>query len=72
LLILDEATSELDSQSEAIIKSAIEQIAGEVTILIVAHRSSIVMNSDITYVIENGSIADLMAANGPFNNMSNE
>jgi ABC-type multidrug transport system fused ATPase/permease subunit len=58
LLILDEATSELDSQSETIIKSAIEQMAGKVTVLIVAHRSSIVMQSDVVYVLQDGKVAE--------------
>jgi ATP-binding cassette, subfamily B, bacterial MsbA len=75
LLILDEATSELDSRSETLIKNAIDQVAGDMTVLIVAHRSSIVMSSDIVYllqdgsVIEHGSPSELVDAGGVFASM---
>jgi ABC-type multidrug transport system fused ATPase/permease subunit len=72
LLILDEATSELDSRSEKLIRDAIDQVAGEITVLIVAHRSSIVMRSDTVYVLGNGTIIEhgspkhLLASGGAF------
>jgi ABC-type multidrug transport system fused ATPase/permease subunit len=78
LLILDEATSELDSRSENLIKTAIEKVAGDITILIVAHRSSIVMQSDLVYVlgegrvVESGSPQELLASNGVFSSMRSD
>jgi ABC-type multidrug transport system fused ATPase/permease subunit len=78
LLILDEATSELDSRSESLIKSAIDRVAGDMTILIVAHRSSIVMQSNLVYVLEEGRVVEsgspqeLLASNGVFSLMRSD
>ena len=47
LLILDEATSNLDSENEKKILKAIEDLHGEITILIIAHRLSTIKNADI-------------------------
>ena len=55
LLLLDEATSALDSQSELLIQQAINDIARETTIVIVAHRLSTIANADYIYVMENGT-----------------
>lgn len=56
LLILDEATSNLDSENEKRILKAIDDLKGEMTILIVAHRLSTISNADIVYTIENGAM----------------
>ena len=58
LLLLDEATSALDSQSEMLIQQAINDIARETTIVIVAHRLSTIANADYIYVMENGTIVE--------------
>jgi len=58
LLVLDEATSSLDSQSEHQIQKAIEKIAQETTILVVAHRLSTIKNSDHIYVLSGGRIVE--------------
>jgi ATP-binding cassette subfamily B protein len=58
LLILDEATSSLDTQSERLIQQAIESIAQETTIIIVAHRLSTITSADYIYVLEKGRIIE--------------
>lgn len=58
LLILDEATSNLDSVNEKRILDAIEELHGEVTILIIAHRLSTIRNADYIYLIEDGVIKE--------------
>ncbi len=59
LLILDEATSSLDSQSEKLIQEAIEAIAGKrTTVVVVAHRLSTIVNADHIYVIDEGRVIE--------------
>ena len=58
LLILDEATSALDSESELKIQETIEGLKGKVTVLVIAHRLSTVINSDKLLVLENGEITE--------------
>jgi ABC-type multidrug transport system fused ATPase/permease subunit len=58
LLILDEATSSLDSESEIMIQRSIENIAKETTILVIAHRLSTIINSDFIYVLKKGVIIE--------------
>ena len=53
-LVMDEATSSLDGETEQAIVSAINQLSGDITILIIAHRLSTIENCDIVYRIENG------------------
>jgi subfamily B ATP-binding cassette protein MsbA len=72
ILILDEAASALDAESERLVQEAIEKLQGGRTILVVAHRLSTVMKANYIYVIERGSIVEsgtreqLMAMNGRF------
>lgn len=56
LLILDEATSSLDAESENNIKNAIESLRGSITILVISHRLATVRNADIIYILDNGNI----------------
>lgn len=58
ILILDEATSSLDNESEALIQKAIMELKGKITVLIIAHRLSTVINSDKLIVLENGKIIE--------------
>jgi len=58
VLILDEATSSLDSISEKLIQEAIEKIAEETTVVVVAHRLSTVVHSDYIYVLEEGRLVE--------------
>jgi ABC-type multidrug transport system fused ATPase/permease subunit len=72
ILMLDEAASALDAESERLIQAAIENLQGGPTILIVAHRLSTIMKADQIHVLEQGRIVesgtreDLLALNGRF------
>ena len=56
VLILDEATSSLDSKAEKNIQKSIENIQGKLTLVIIAHRISTLKNVDTIVVIEKGAI----------------
>tara|TARA_B100001559_G_C16410896_1_gene580340 strand:- start:569 stop:1156 length:588 start_codon:yes stop_codon:yes gene_type:complete len=58
ILILDEATSSLDSESEQKVKNAIDNLVKDRTVIVIAHRLSTIINSDKILVFENGSIID--------------
>ena len=58
LLILDEATSSLDVESEKAIQSALEYIHGLLTVIVIAHRLSTVKSADIIHVLENGKVIE--------------
>lgn len=57
VLILDEATSNLDSHSEALVQVALERLMRGRTTLVIAHRLSTVRNADLTVVLQDGRIA---------------
>jgi len=56
LLVLDEATSSLDSETELKISKAIQNLRGKVTVVIIAHRLSTVRKADKVYYLEDGKI----------------
>ena len=58
ILILDEATSSLDAQSESEIQKAIENLKGKITVLAIAHRLSTVITSDWLLVLDDGKIIE--------------
>lgn len=58
VLVLDEATSSLDGQSEAMIQNAIEKLKGDVTVFAIAHRLSTITKSDRLLVLDNGKIIE--------------
>lgn len=58
LLILDEATSNLDTITEASIKNTISQVNSDTTCMIIAHRLTTIRNCDRIYVMEHGRIAE--------------
>ena len=57
ILVLDEATSSLDSESESLIQDALHELMADKTVIVVAHRLSTIMEMDRILVIENGTIA---------------
>ena len=58
ILVMDEATSALDNESEIQIQKIIENLKGKITVLVIAHRLSTVINSDRLLVLENGKIVE--------------
>jgi ABC-type multidrug transport system fused ATPase/permease subunit len=56
LLVLDEATSSLDGETEAEIAESIQSIKGEVTVVMIAHRLSTVRNADVVLYLEKGKV----------------
>lgn len=58
LLILDEATSSLDADSERRIQEAIESLRGSMTMLVITHRLATVRNADLIYIIDNGKVVE--------------
>ncbi|MDJ0837607.1 MAG: ABC transporter ATP-binding protein [Acidobacteriota bacterium] len=72
ILILDEATSNLDSESERLIQDAMETVFAERTALVIAHRLSTVRKADTIVVLDRGKLVEqgtheeLLAANGVY------
>ncbi len=58
LIILDEATSNIDTQTEAIIQASLEKIKTIGTMVMIAHRLSTIKKADIIYVVDKGKIAE--------------
>jgi len=58
ILILDEATSSLDTQNELKIQKAIEDLQGKLTLIVIAHRLSTIKAADNVLVIENGHLKE--------------
>jgi subfamily B ATP-binding cassette protein MsbA len=58
ILILDEATSSLDSVSEAIVQKALEKLMKGRTTIVIAHRMSTIRNADRILIIDHGEIID--------------
>ena len=63
LLVLDEATSSLDAETEASVSAAIQTLRGGTTILMIAHRLATVRSADLVIYIADGQIL----AQGTFN-----
>lgn len=77
ILVLDEATSSLDSESESLIQDALHELMADKTVIVVAHRLSTIMEMDRILVIENGAIAsqgthdDLLKEKGTYKRLWN-
>ena len=72
VLILDEATSNLDSESERLIQHALERVMKGRTTLVIAHRLSTILSADVILVIDEGQLvergthAELLARDGVY------
>jgi ATP-binding cassette subfamily C protein len=76
VLIMDEATSALDNITEKFVIEAIEQLRGDRTIIMIAHRLTTVQNCDVIYlmnegrILEHGSYKDLLKSSSEFRKMN--
>lgn len=76
--IFDEATSNIDAESEEVIMAAITQIAKERTVILISHRLANVVNSDVVYtlrgvvIVEKGTHEELMKLKGTYENLYSE
>ena len=72
ILVLDEATSHLDSESEALIQDALKRVMAGRTSIVIAHRLSTILAADLILVIDRGRIvesgthADLLGRSGRY------
>ena len=57
-MILDEATSAVDNETEAMIQAAIENLSGRQTLIVIAHRLTTIMKADKIIVLKDGKIAE--------------
>ena len=77
ILILDEATSAVDNETEAAIQRSLARVGHDRTMVVIAHRLSTIRHADNIYVIDNGSVAqigthdDLIAVPGIYQNLWN-
>jgi ABC-type multidrug transport system fused ATPase/permease subunit len=58
ILILDEATSNLDTQSEQLIQAALEDLLANRTTFVIAHRLSTIRDADLILVLQDGQIIE--------------
>ena len=58
IILLDEATSSLDSETESKIQNALKILTKDKTTIVIAHRLSTILNSNNIYVIDSGKIID--------------
>ncbi|NOD47582.1 MULTISPECIES: ABC transporter ATP-binding protein [unclassified Ruegeria] len=72
ILLLDEATSALDAESESLVKKALDALTQNVTVIVIAHRLSTVLEADKIIVVQDGAIVEqgnldeLMKKSGSF------
>jgi ATP-binding cassette, subfamily B, bacterial len=58
ILVLDEATSHLDSESEALIQEALKLVMAERTSIVIAHRLSTILAADLILVMDRGEVVE--------------
>jgi ATP-binding cassette subfamily B protein len=58
ILILDEATSNVDSMTESLIQDALRRLLNDRTAVVIAHRLSTIRNAERIYVVQDGQIVE--------------
>ena len=77
MIILDEATSSIDTRTELIIQKALDKLSKDRTSFVIAHRLSTIKNADVIIVMQNGEIVEtgnhktLLAKNGTYAKLYN-
>ena len=77
ILILDEATSNVDSMTESLIQDALRRLLEGRTAVVIAHRLSTIRSADCIYVVQDGQIVEkgkheeLLAHNGVYTGLYN-
>ncbi|MDO9545311.1 MAG: hypothetical protein Q7J07_00995, partial [Pelolinea sp.] len=77
ILILDEATSAVDTETEVLIQQALEQLMVGKTVIVIAHRLSTIRNADLivvlegSHIVEQGTHAELIKQNGLYRRLTN-
>ena len=77
MLILDEATSSVDTRTEELIQRAMDRLMHGRTSFVIAHRLSTIRNADLILVVQNGNIVEqgnhteLLARGGAYANLYN-
>ena len=77
IYLFDEATSNVDAESENDIMAAIRRLAGKKTVILISHRLANVAGSDCIYVMDSGTIAEqgrhdaLLSENGVYSRLYN-
>jgi ATP-binding cassette, subfamily B, multidrug efflux pump len=75
ILILDEATSSVDTETEHIVQAAINKLIKDRTSIVIAHRLATIQKADYVMMLESGTIVDLgkmqdlLKSNGPFSKL---
>ena len=75
VLVLDEATSSLDTATEKLVQKSLDKLSLNRTAIIIAHRLSTIINADRIFVLQDGIVAEtgtheeLMAKNGIYKNL---
>jgi ABC-type multidrug transport system fused ATPase/permease subunit len=75
IVVLDEPTSQIDVETEALLNSALERLTANKTVLLIAHRLSTIEQADRMIVLDNGKLAEsgtrdeLLASGGIYASM---
>jgi len=78
IILLDEATSSLDTETEEKIQKALDKLTTNKTTIVIAHRLSTILNSDTIYVLDKGSVVaqgkhdELLSSSNIYNNFYNK
>ena len=78
ILLLDEATASVDSETERLIQEALDRLMENRTAFVIAHRLSTIRNADLIHVLDRGKVIEsgthdeLLAINGKYTQLSKQ